>query len=318
LSVILLATVTPPAGAQTKTSTVKTASQVPAGDAVARSDSPAASERRGFRRVAPGVEITISPDRKEEETFAVHDVTELVKGVPDLKWQPKESPGTRTLYEMATDTVFRQNVWGLEISFKPVRMIYVDIPQDSGKMQRKLIWYMVYHVKNPGGHLVPEKTADGTYAIKKVDAKVTFHPHFVLEAHEFDKAYLDRLIPVAIPVIQAKEDPNRRLLNSEEMGEREIAVSTAKLDKSVWGVATWEDVDPRIDFFSVYIQGLTNAMRWEDAKDFKPGDPPGKGRVVTQKTLMLNFWRPGEEYLESERIIQYGIPGKVDYAWVYR
>ena len=61
-----------------------------------------------------------------------------------------------------------------------------------------------------------------------------------------------------------------------------------------------------------------NAMRWEDSKDFKPGDPPGKGRVVTQKTLMLNFWRPGEEYLESERIIQYGIPGKVDYAWVYR
>ena len=295
------------------------AAQAPPPATVASSDaSRTTAARRGFRRIAPGVEVTIQPDRREEETYSVHNVTELVQGVPNLKWQPKESPGTRTLHEMATNKVFRHTVWGLEFTFKPVRMIYVDVPQTSGRMQRKLIWYMVYHVKNTGGHLQPKKNANGTYDIAKVDGPVTFNPHFVLESHEYDKAYLDRLIPVAIPVIQAKEDPNRRLLNSVEMGEKPIPVSTDKLDKSVWGVAMWEDVDPRIDFFSVFVQGLTNAIRWEDPKDFKPGDPPGKGRVITQKTLMLNFWRPGEEYLEHERIIQYGIPGKVDYAWTYR
>jgi hypothetical protein len=295
------------------------AARTPSPTAVASSDANrTTAARRGFRRIAPGVEVTIPPDRKEEETYSVHSVTDLIQGVPNLKWQPKESPSTRTLYEMATNTVFRHKVWGLEFTFKPVRMIYVDVPQTSGKMQRKLIWYMVYHVKNTGGHLQPKRNANGTYDIVKVDEPVTFNPHFVLESHEYDKAYLDRLIPVAVPVIQAKEDPNRRLLNSVEMGEKPIPVSTDKLDKSVWGVAMWEDVDPRVDFFSVFVQGLTNAVHWEDSKDFKPGDPPGKGRVITQKTLLLNFWRPGEEYLEHERIIQYGIPGKVDYAWVYR
>ena len=40
--------------------------------------------------------------------------------------------------------------------------------------------------------------------------------------------------------------------------------------------------------------------------------------MLPQKTLMLNFWRPGDEYVEDQRIIRYGIPGKVDYSWVYR
>ena len=51
---------------------------------------------------------------------------------------------------------------------------------------------------------------------------------------------------------------------------------------------------------------------------FKPGDPPGKDRTLLQKTLQLNFWRPGDEYVEDQRIIRFGIPGKVDYQWVYR
>src|SRR5205085_7594876 len=68
---------------------------------------------------------------------------------------------------------------------------------------------------------------------------------------------------------------------------------------------------PRVDFFSVYVQGLTNAYRWVDPPEgFKKGDSPGTGRVLLQKTLMLNFWRPGDEYVEDQRIIRYGIPGK--------
>ncbi len=89
----------------------------------------------------------------------------------------------------------------------------------------------------------------------------------MLESHEYKKAYLDRLIPVAIEAIQQKEDPNRKLLSSVEIGSKLIPLSTELVDKSVWGVATWEDVDPRIDYFSVYVEGLTNAYQWID--------PPG-------------------------------------------
>ena len=54
------------------------------------------------------------------------------------------------------------------------------------------------------------------------------------------------------------------------------------------------------------------------ARGFKPGDPPTTGRQLLQKNLMLNFWRPGDEFVEDQRMIRFGIPGQVDYSWVYR
>jgi hypothetical protein len=274
---------------------------------------------RPFRALVPGVEITIAPERQEEETVATHDVIEILQGIPDLKWEPKLSPDTQTLREMATQTVFRRSIWCLEFTFKPVRMLWVDVPQASGAMQRKLIWYMVYHVKNTGRHLKPVKQDDGTYTMQAVDRELRFFPQLVLGSHEYGKSYLDRIIPVAIAAIRQKEDPARKLYSSVEMGRKPIPVSDDLVDKSVWGVATWEDVDPRVDTFSVLVQGLTNAYKWVDpAGGYKPGDSPAKGRELLQKTLQLNFWRPGDEFVEDQRIIRYGIPGKVDYSWVYR
>ena len=88
-------------------------------------------------------------------------------------------------------------------------------------------------------------------------------------------------------------------------------------------------MDPRIDFFSVFVGGLTNAYRWVDPPGaYVAGDPPGKGRQFLRKTLQLNFWRPGDQYQQNEREIRWGVPpGKaflydvpegVAYTWVYR
>ncbi len=272
-----------------------------------------------YRVLAPGVEVTIPPDRHAEETFSRHDMVEILQGIPGLDAQPKYSPMSQTLRQMATDTVFRRDIWCLEFSFKPVRMIWVDVPQPSGRMQRKLIWYMVYRVKNTGGNLHPVAAADGSVAIESSDSRIRFFPTFVLESHEFKKAYLDRVIPVAIPMIQAKEDPNRTLLNSVEVSSQRIPVSRGLVDRSVWGVATWEDVDPRIDYFSILVGGLTNAYQWVDPPGaFKAGDPPTTGRQMRVKLLKLNFWRPGDEFAEDRREIRFGIPGQVDYQWEYR
>jgi hypothetical protein len=58
---------------------------------------------------------------------------------------------------------------------------------------------------------------------------------------------------------------------------------------------------------------------WRDKpEDLKPGDPPEKGRKLYRKRLKLNFWRPSDPYYEHEEEIRYGIPGGVDYEWVYR
>ena len=112
-----------------------------------------------------------------------------------------------------------------------------------------------------------------------------------------------------------RERPGQKLYNTVTMPKQEIAVGETR-----WGVAMWENIDPRVDFFSIYVAGLTNAYRWQDPPaDYRPGqDPIAKGRKFVRKTLKLNFWRPGDEYEENEQEIRYGIPGEVDYEWVYR
>jgi len=272
-----------------------------------------------YRQLAPGVEITIQPNRDDNDTHDQHDIVEILQSGENLNWVPKSEPTSQTLGDKSRLANFRHRVWYLEFTFKPVRMIWVDVPQATGNAQRKLIWYMIYRVKNTGGHLSPIKAKDGEYTTETFSQDVRFFPQFVIEAPDYKKEYLDRLIPVAVEAIQQREDPNRKLLNSVEISTQPIPTSTDRVDRSVWGVATWEDLDPRIDAFSVYVRGLTNAYRWRDKPGgFKKGDPPGTGRVLTHKTLVLNFWRPGDEFVEDKRIIRFGAPGKVDYTWVYR
>ena len=294
------------------------------------------------RTLAPGVITIVAPEREETETFSgPRELVEIVHGIPSLKWKPNLSPQSETLLEQARETIFRRNVWHLEFSFKPLRMISVDLPQPSGKMQRKLIWYMVYKVKNTGSHFAPaaqpDKWGHETYGTQQLDFSTRFFPHFVLEAHEYKKAYLDRVIPLAAKAIQQREDPAIRLHNSVEIGKVSIPVSESGVDRSVWGVATWEDVDPKTDYFSVYIKGLTNAYRFEDPEGaFNQGDPPTTGRTFTFKTLQLNFWRPGDDLHEHEDEIRFGLPvlgdkklekemldkyrleKRVDHRWIYR
>ena len=262
-----------------------------------RAARPAAQE--GYRDLAPGVMKSIDPKREVAESFSRHDVVELLAVDPGLEW--------------AKNVAFRRDIWYLDFKFKPVRMLWVDIPQASGQMRRKLIWYMVYSVTNPGKVMHPVEDADGTYKIVDIDKPVRFIPEFLLESPEFGKAYPDRVIPIAVGPIGLREDPKRTFYNSVEMA-RSIEVG-----ETVWGVATWESLDPRIDRFSIYVQGLTNAYKWTDRPgEFKPGDSIGIGRRLERKVLKLNFWRPGDEYYQNEKEIRYGIPGEVDYEWLYR
>lgn len=266
--------------------------------------------RGPYRRLAPGVMHSIDPLRELRESFSRHDVVELAGFDPKFEW--------------AKEVAFRRDVWCLEFQFKTVRMIQVDVPQASGQMRRQLIWYLIYSVTNHGKAMHPVKEADGTFTVEPVDKPVLFIPEFSLETSEFPnekpfpKVYPDRVIPVAMGPIRTREDPNRPFRNSVEM------VRQIKVGETVWGVATWENVDPRIDRFSIFVNGLTNAYRWQDTPGsyqtgtFQPGQSLGKGRTFTRKTLKMNFWRPGDEWYEHEKEFRYGTPGQVDYEWLYR
>lgn len=292
------------------------------------------------RKLAPGILRVIPSEPLTAETF--QGPVPLVT-VSKLDWDPHYSPKSYTLREMASKTVLRRNIWNLEFAFKPLRMIHVDVPQPTGKMRRQLIWYMVYRVKNNGQHLVPvalqDKFGHKTYAsqsapqvvnIGAVDASgdIRFFPQFVFESLERGKSYPDRIIPVAIPLIEQREASSAKLLSTVEISKVGIPVSTPNADRSVWGVATWEAVDPETDFFSIFVQGLTNAYHLDAA--------PQGGILYRFKTLQLNFWRPSDQFFEHEREIRYGIPAvsnpeeqagilknygitqRLDHLWVYR
>ncbi len=279
---------------------------------------------------------TIAPSFEPEDTVSTHDIMEL-RANPALNWNPEFFAASETLFGMADQVKFRREIYCLQFSFKPLRMTEVDVPLASGSTERKLVWYLVYNVKNTGQTLKPVEGSDGVFSAEPgKGGPIRFIPQFVLESQDrlsdgkrVSKSYLDRVIPAAVAAISQRETPGRMLLNSVQMAEQPIPVSDGRIDKSVWGVATWVDVDPRMDFFSVFVGGLTNAYRWVDnPAAYHPGDTPGRGRRFTHKMLQLNFWRPGDELQPNEREFRYGVPldksylysvgDGVAYRWVYR
>jgi hypothetical protein len=297
------------------------------------------------RPLAPGVLRVIAPEPLPEETFSGPlPLVEIVRGGANLQWTPHYLPPTQTLLAKANQTIFRRSIWCLEFSFKPLRLIEVDLPTENGKLVRKYVWYLVYRIRYLGNDLKPAPVRDayghetfpGTVA-GTTDPTPRFFPHFVLRIHDFQKEYLDVVLPSVKSAIVARERPGVPLYNSVEMTSQVIPLSQDENDPGVWGYATWIDIDPRLTFFSIYVGGLTNAHRFTDAQDgFKPGDPPLTGRQFQQKVLQLNFWRPGDSVLLNEEEIRFGIPidtdpkrqqeynskyglsERLDYLWVYR
>jgi hypothetical protein len=244
-----------------------------------------------FRRLAPGVERTIPPNIDAAETHSwMQKLDELSRLAADQ--QVPEFGKRPWAASMLKDVRLNHDVWCLEFSFKPVRFVTVEVPTASGRVEQKLVWYLVYRVRNTS------------------EKPVRFVPQFVLHSRDTDLYYPDRIIATAIEPIRQREDPRRRLLNTVEMSNAEIPPSPDSDEGSVWGVALWRDIDPATDRFSIFIKGLTNAYRIKT-------DDEGNWQGYTRKTLQLNFWRPGDEFFEHEGEIRYGTPGDVDYRWVY-
>jgi len=275
-----------------------------------------------FRPLAPGV-LTVVPAPAAPEgtaaatdTVSYGDLLDITAGRADLAWKPLQSPPHTTFVERGRNREYPREVWNLEFAFKSPRMIDVDIPVAGMKMQRKRVWYLVYRVRNAGGRRPRVDAADtARRSTEAFETPIRFVPHFVLESLEpLDdgeglasyRAYLDRVIPTALGPIRAREAGGRELLDSAAMVAEPIGPGEER-----WGVATWEDVDPRIDFFSIYVRGLTNALEWRQRADsrVRAAEPPGTALEEALRTLRLDFWRPGDERDEVEEEMQVGFAG---------
>ena len=292
-------------------------------------------------RFAPGVVTVIPPAPHPEETFdGPKTLQQLLDAHPEIQFggdshpnnEPHYDPRSRTLVELAKQVILRREIYCFEFSFKPLRQIYIDIPQPNGRIQRKLVWYMVYRVRYRGGDLRP--AADeiaGAQIYKRVEGvryrSRMFFPTLVLRNHVTGTSYVDRILPAATDKIRVREKVTATLHNSVEITRVAIPYAADSAAPGVWGVATWVDVDPNVDFVSVEVYGLTNAFQQ---------DGEGRDAPYRRKALQMNFYDPGDTMRPTEDLIRFGVPAfedakeqryileqygldeRLDYRWLFR
>jgi hypothetical protein len=272
------------------------------------------------RKLAPAAIETIEPAAEWDETALGPIDLPLVAANPDIAWDPNFAPSSDTLLEKSKKVLFRNDIYCLQFSFKPVRMIQVG---------GENIWYLLFRVRYKGGDLRPVPGVKSAYGKPKaVSAEwVRFMPTFRLDSLNLGQVYMDSVVPGAREAIAARERVGSRVYNTVELQRLKIKVSTETEDNAVWGVATWKQVDPRIDFFTVDVRGLTNAQKLVN----------NAGEIdYLQKSLILHFARPGDTINELSDRIRYGIPAiedparqkyvlqqygqseRLDYFWDYR
>ncbi|MDO5580783.1 MAG: hypothetical protein Q4G69_06580 [Planctomycetia bacterium] len=209
---------------------------------------------------------------------------------------------------------FEEKKNNLEGTYKPAEVDYNEAQKDSSG-------------KTPGTvHFVPQfvlvsNTIQDRLKYRKDDNGYLRN----LPAGKEEAIYFDQFLPMAFVKIAVREDAERKFQNSITFPTVDI-----KPGETYWGIATWVDidrtaddkkmksVDPRIDRFSIYISGLTNALRWEDTpSSYNPKAKFLEGRTIFRKVLKLNFYRPSDEFDENSEEIRFGQPGELDYQWIY-
>jgi hypothetical protein len=193
------------------------------------------------------------------------------------------------------------DLWALEINYKPVRMIQAElIDPKTGKAGKQLVWYLAYRavVRSTSGVPVADKGED----------RPIFVPEFtlVVDSKKGPQVYHDRVLPSAQTAINKRE--RYKYKNSVEIvgPVPKITPDRSKTLSSLDGVATWTGIDPDVVFFAIYFSGFSNGYR-------VVAGPDGE-EVVTRRTLVQKFWRPGDRFDQYEEEIRF----KDEPQWIYR
>ncbi len=273
---------------------------------------------------APGVLKVIKP------VISGRDAHSLPMALPGIsqeyidqadKTQWNTIDDTDTLRGQTRSVIFHRDVWQHEFSFLPLRQLNVTASNLSGDLKAKSIWYMVFRVRNTGTNVSHELIEDPKFGtidyepqknVKSLDPITLsdrFFGSFQLSGWVQDPdtgeyrelTYADRVSPKIGKIIRAEEDQGQPLLDKVQLAQSILERYPESTDEGgTWGVVVWYNVNPALDFVSLKISGLTNAYRMEIN--------PDKTITFENKTLQLNFYRPGDGIDQADDQIQYGIP----------
>ena len=235
----------------------------------------AAPAETASANLAPGVLTIVPPDRSADDAVQRGPLLEVTRGQnrsagPRSGWRSIRPSSSGPL-----SSNIPRDIWCLEFGFKPPRRIDVDIPDAGLRMRRDhLVSRLSGEIPADGGCLrgrMPRGSRIRPSGPWRFQKPIRFLPHFVLESRE-GLSSVEGLTTIAAT------STGRTLGHGGHSGPRRSppAVSRHGSDRrhplqpgeERWGVATWEAVDPRIDYFSIYVRGLTNATRWRT----RPGE----------------------------------------------
>lgn len=219
------------------------------------------------------------------------------------------------------------NLWIGEVQFKPLRLIRLSwTDARTGKTQQEIVRYMVYRMirrdytelagadKQNLELKLADPNTDPSNVLDPDDSRPLQMPRFLLQADEADgtpaRSWQDEVNVSIQNAVFAREMGRRglnlKLFNSaeglQEIGEPVAADDQDALQKAVYGVAVWRNVDDKADFFTVYMSGFSNAYRIS-------ADAAGN-KVVEEKVVIQKFKRPGDEFRQEE--LEYRIVDDAD------
>ncbi len=208
----------------------------------------------------------------------------------------------------AEERLRQPDIWVMDVVLRPVRQIKINLPNPkTGVTSERFVWYLCYRavnryiaVKSSPNELPPSD--------KELAARTQiFIPEFLLltDDNGKQKPYIDTVIPAAQPTINKRERGEYK--NSVEIvGPLPPAAPEGDKGTEILGVAMWLGVDPEADRFRIFMTGFSNGY------EVKKG--PNGEEIVLRKTLVQEYWRPGDELQQDEREIRpQGEP-----QWIYR
>ncbi|HET6423064.1 MAG TPA: hypothetical protein VFG20_05235 [Planctomycetaceae bacterium] len=203
-------------------------------------------------------------------------------------------------------------LWAMEVHFKPMRQIVIELTDPvTGKKRPQYVWYIAYRAIN-------RKLANRAVAnapVNELDAPVIppqFIPVFTIVTTDTEepKVYQDQVLPEAVAAINQREKTSYKSTVGVVTDLPAAAEPGSPDQKVIQGIATWTNLDPAADHYTVYLTGFSNGFR-------KVPGPDG-AEVVQWKTIQMKYWRPGDELNQREPEIRLQTDAATQPVWIYR
>ena len=168
----------------------------------------------------------------------------------------------------------QSNLWVLEVQFKSLRQVLLELPDPkTGQKRKEIVLYLVYRVVNRGlGQVQEETEAPSTNTFDPEATPPLFIPEISLITQDNgpQNIYDDRLIPAAEKEIRKREQESKPphlplgvvLKNSVKIaGAIPKEAAPDRPPEMHYGVAMWRGVDPTADRFTIMLSGFSNGYK---------------------------------------------------------